>query len=73
MVMDICGAIPYTDKNGEQKRRWIKVGSLIKAQKGGLYVFFEKHINPAGFADEKGEVWFSVFDQKPKEENIFKG
>lgn len=70
MAKDICAGIPYTDRNGEKRTRWVRVGRLITTREGGLCINFEKHINPAGFANDKGEVWFSVFEPKTKEEDI---
>lgn len=70
MAKDICAGIPYADRNGEKRTRWVRVGRLITTREGGLCINFEKHINPAAFANDKGEVWFSVFEPKAKEEDL---
>ena len=54
---NICTSRTYT-KNGEEKKQWSTVGTLVELDNGGRIVdlFMFPHTT------------FSVFEQKPKEE-----
>ena len=69
-VKDISVGKKYTTKNGEEKIRWVNVGHLFIKDDGRMAIKFEDYINPIAFKNEKGEVWFNVFD--PKAENASK-
>ena len=63
-VKDISVGKKYTTKNGEEKVKWITVGRLFIKDDGKMAIKFEDYINPIAFKNEKGEIWFNVFDQK---------
>ena len=63
-IKDIVAGRKYIAKNGEEKTRWITVGKLLIKDDGHFSLKFEDYINPGAFRNEKGEVWFNVFDQK---------
>lgn len=67
LVKDIVAGKKYITKNGEEKTRWTTVGQLFIKDDGKMTVKFAEYINPMAFANEKGEVWFNVFDKKDKE------
>ena len=56
---DICAGRPYTTKDGEEKKQWIKVGKLSEWSEGGPSI--ELFATPTG-------AWFdgklSCFDQE---------
>ena len=54
----------YTNKNGEEKTRWISIGVMMENGKGP-YLLLEPHINLAAFKEPgKERIIVSVFDQK---------
>lgn len=66
---NICGkSRSYVGKDGQTHYEWVRVGRLITGQDGNAFIAFEKYINPAGFINEKGEIIFSVFEPKAKDE-----
>ena len=69
IVKDITAGKKYTTKSGEEKTRWTNVGSLFIRDDGKMVVKINAYINPLAFANEKGEVWFNVFDKEEKTEN----
>lgn len=69
IVKDITAGKKYIAKSGEEKTRWTNVGSLFIRDDGKMVVKINEYINPLAFANEKGEVWFNVFDKEEKAEN----
>lgn len=51
----------YTDKNGQEKKRWVKCGIVMSTKTGGLALKMETM--PVG-----GDGWFSLFEPKPRDE-----
>jgi hypothetical protein len=51
----------YTDKNGQEKKRWVKCGVVMATKSGGLALKMETM--PVG-----GDGWFSLFEPKPKDD-----
>lgn len=51
----------YTDKNGAEKRRWLKCGIVMNTKTGGLALKLEAI--PVG-----SDGWFSLFEPKAKDE-----
>lgn len=51
----------YTDKNGQEKKRWVKCGIVMSTKNGGLALKMETM--PVG-----GDGWFSLFEPKPRDE-----
>jgi hypothetical protein len=51
----------YTDKNGQEKKRWAKCGVVMSTKTGGLALKMETM--PVG-----GDGWFSLFEPKPKDD-----
>lgn len=64
IIKDITAGVKYTTKTGEEKTRWTNVGNLFVRDDGKMVVKIHAYINPLAFANEKGEVWFNVFDKK---------
>ena len=67
LVKDIVAGKKYITKNGEEKTRWTTVGQLFIKDDGKMTVKFAEYINPMAFCNDKGEVWFNVFDKKDKD------
>ena len=67
LIKDIVAGKKYITKNGEEKTRWTNVGQLFIKDDGKMAVKFNEYINPMAFCNDKGEVWFNVFDKKDKE------
>lgn len=44
----------YTDRNGQQKKRYQNVGAVMQGQNGGQYIVLERWFNPAGLPDQQG-------------------
>lgn len=51
----------YTDKNGQEKKRWVKCGIVMTTKSGGLALKLETM--PVG-----SDGWFSLFEPKPKDD-----
>jgi hypothetical protein len=53
----------YQDRNGQPKKQWSTVGSLIQFDDGGTVLMLDKSFNPAGVPGEACRI--SFFDPKP--------
>lgn len=51
----------YTDKNGQEKRRWLKCGIVMSTKTGGLAMKLEAV--PVG-----SDGWFSLFEPKARDD-----
>ena len=51
----------YTDKNGQEKKRWVKCGIVMSTKSGGLALKMETM--PVG-----SDGWFSLFEPKPRDD-----
>ena len=60
----------YTDREGNNKTNWVKIGMLGMSQNGKEYILLDPCINLAGFTREPGKdmLMCSVFEDKPKEQ-----
>ena len=68
LVKDIVAGKKFLNKAGEERIQWVNVGIImINRQDGKMTVKFNSWVNPMAFANDKGEVWFNVFDKKDKE------
>ena len=68
LVKDIVAGKKFLNKAGEERTQWVNVGIImINRQDGKMTVKFNAWVNPMAFANDKGEVWFNVFDKKGKE------
>lgn len=65
-IKDIVAGKRYISKDGEKKTRWTTVGRLFIKDDGRMAVKFEDYVNPLAFKDDKGDIWFNVFEQKPE-------
>ncbi len=54
----------YIDRNGEQKGRWLTIGTVFRHDDGGTSIKLD--CVPVGSPDWNG--WVSVFKRKPREE-----
>lgn len=65
LVKDIVAGKKFLNRAGEEKTQWVNVGVvMINRQDGKMTVKFNAWVNPMAFANDKGEVWFNVFDRK---------
>ena len=68
LVKDIVAGKKFLNKAGEERTQWVNVGIImINRQDGKMTVKFNAWVNPMAFSNDKGEVWFNVFDKKDKE------
>lgn len=63
----VVGRKYFAKESGEEKTRWITVGRLFIKDDGKMAIKFEDFVNPLAFRNEKGDVWFNVFEQKKNE------
>ena len=65
---DLCVATSkYTDKkNGQEKNRYEKIGSMGTRDDGSIWINFKRTFNPAGVPNpaDSDTVWASVFESK---------
>ena len=58
----------YTDKNGEEKPRWLNVGAVITTENGHA-LLLSKTFNPAGLAEpDRESVLLNLFEPKKHED-----
>jgi hypothetical protein len=58
----------YTDRDGNQKKVWVQIGTLNETAKG-QYIALDRHINLAGIPVSKegdSRVYVMLLDPKPK-------
>jgi len=58
----------YTNKNGEEKKRWKNIGSVIQTKDGGKVILLDRTFNPAGVPVEEGRDSIMVSMFEPKDE-----
>lgn len=66
-IKNIVAGKRYINKSGEEKTQWINVGKLFIKDDGKMTVKMNEYINLSAFRNDKGEVWFNVFEEKPSE------
>ena len=61
----------YTDRQGNEKARWLNVGSLMEKD-GNKFIMLHKTFNPAGVPDLSGKgsdsVLLSKFEPKDRDQ-----
>jgi len=58
----------YTNKIGEEKKRWKNIGSVIQTKDGGKVILIDRTFNPAGVPVEDGRDSIMVSMFEPKDE-----
>jgi hypothetical protein len=69
-LYDLAVAVgSYTNKAGEEKKRWKNIGSVVQTKDGGKVILIDRTFNPAGVDVEPGrdQIMISMFE--PKDEN----
>jgi hypothetical protein len=56
----------YTDRSGNEKGRWMNVGSVLKTNDGGKVILLNRTFNPAGVPNPDGRdtVMLSMFEPR---------
>lgn len=56
----------YTDRSGQEKKRWKTVGSIVETRDGGKVILLDRSFNPAGVPVEPGrdQIMVSMFAPK---------
>ena len=56
----------YTDRQGNEKGRWMNVGSVLETNDGGRVILLNRTFNPAGVPNPDGRdtVMLSMFEPK---------
>lgn len=62
-IYDVCTGRKYTTNQGQEKTAWNNIGRLFVKDDGKMSIKLEALPLP----NEKGEVWLSVFEPKPKD------
>ena len=65
-LYNICASTgKFTDNNGKNKNRYVRVGSVLKGDYGA-YIMLDAHFNPAGIPRKEGSssVILSLFRPK---------
>ena len=66
IIKDVVYCRKYQNKNGEEKKDYINVGSLFIKDDGGISIALKTWIDLSAFAKDGGEVWLQVYDRKEK-------
>lgn len=67
-MKDIVYARKYTDQKGQERKEYITVGYMFEKE-GRVSILMKSYINLSALTNEKGEVWLSVYEHKPKTNN----
>jgi hypothetical protein len=56
----------YTDRQGNEKGRWMNVGSVLETNDGGRVILLNRTFNPAGVPNPDGRdtVMLSMFEPR---------
>jgi len=61
----------YTNREGQEKGRWLNVGAVMQGEDGGKFIMLQKTFNPAGVPDLSGRggesVLLSMFPPKEQQ------
>lgn len=57
----------YTDRTGQEKKRWKTIGSVLETRDGGKVILIDRTFNPAGVPVEPGRDQIMVSMFAPKE------
>lgn len=59
----------FTNKSGEEKKRWKNIGSVLETKDGGKVILIDRTFNPAGVPVEPGRdsIMVSMFPPKDNE------
>ena len=66
IIKDVVYCRKYQNKNGEEKKDYINVGSLFIKDAGGISIALKPWIDLSAFAKDGGDVWLQVYDRKEK-------
>jgi hypothetical protein len=67
-VFEVVATIgEYQNRQGETKREYLKVGSLMQGDDGRQALVLKRHINLAGLPEKNGRVWLNLYEPKPRE------
>lgn len=66
IIKDVVYCRKYQNKNGEEKKDYINIGSLFIKDDGGIYIALKPWIDLSAFAKDGGDVWLQVYDRKEK-------
>ena len=66
IIKDVVYCRKYQNKNGEEKKDYINVGSLFIKDDGGISIALKPWIDLSAFAKDSGDVWLQVYDRKEK-------
>lgn len=69
IIKDVVYCRKYKNKNGEEKKDYINVGSLFIKDDGGISIALKPWIDLSAFAKDGGDVWLQVYDRKEKGKN----
>ena len=69
IIKDVVYCRKYQNKNGEEKKDYINVGSLFIKDDGGISIALKPWIDLSAFAKDGGDVWLQVYDRKEKGKN----
>lgn len=75
-VYDLAVAVgSYTDRQGNEKKRWKNIGSVIQTKDGGKVILIDRTFNPAGVPVENGrdQIMVSMFEPKDESKNSRNG
>ena len=66
IIKDVVYCRKYQNKNCEEKKDYINVGSLFIKDDGGISIALKPWIDLSAFAKDGGDVWLQVYDRKEK-------
>ena len=66
IIKDVVYCRKYQNKNGEEKKDYINVGSLFIKDDGGISIALKPWIDLSAFAKDGWDVWLQGYDRKEK-------
>lgn len=60
----------YTNREGQQKAKWLNVGAVMQKDDGGKFILLERSFNPAGVLnpDNRPNIILSMFSPKDRQQ-----
>jgi hypothetical protein len=72
-IKDLTVKVGTYQKDGQEKNRYLNIGSVMEDDNGGTFILMNRTFNPAGCPnpDNRESVLVSMFDVKSRDETVF--
>jgi len=72
-IKDLTVKVGTYQKDGQEKNRYLNIGSMMEDDNGGTFILMNRTFNPAGCPnpDNRESVLVSMFDVKSRGNAVF--